>query len=200
MAHLAEHLMVLYARGDLALDSHKALLRQFLNSTHPDTRRYAFSFLGHVLINEDGLPQEFVDRLALLWDEYWAGAGKRDAQEKPDASLFGMWFASGRFEPAWALSRLEEYAEVVSVPEPDYQVLEELARIAPTDIATALRILTRMVRSDREGWRVQMWLDSARSILEAAMNSGGDVREKAERLIDHLGRRGYTSMGDLLVI
>lgn len=200
MGHLAEHLMVLYARGDLALDDDNALLRRFLVSAHADTRRYAFTFAGRVLSGESDLPQEFVDRLRVLWDEYWAGAGKHDAAEKSDSFSFGMWFGSGRFDPEWALSRLAEFVEVTAVPEPDHEVLKELARLAPAHVGSVLPILDRMVRGDREGWRVQMWLDSARTILEVAMKAGGDTRERAERLIDHLGRRGFTDLGGLLEI
>lgn len=90
--------------------------------------------------------------------------------------------------------------EVAPVPEPDHEVLGELARIAATDIERTIRILDRIVRADREGWRVQRWLDSARSILEIAMRAGGDGREKAERLIDYLGRRRFSDLAGLLEI
>ena len=119
---------------------------------------------------------------------------------KPDAMVFDMWFASGRFTPDWALSRLEEYLEVAPSPEPDHLVLKELSRLAPTHVNRVLRTLDRIVRADREGWRVQMWMDSARTILEVAMRAGGDTRESAERLIDHLGRRGFSDLAALLKI
>lgn len=35
------------------------------------------------------------------------------------------------------------------------------------------------------------------SILEMAMNTGGEARGRAERLIDHLRRRGFSDLGAL---
>lgn len=198
MDHLGEHLMVLYGRGQLGLEDDGALLRRFIASTQPDTRRHAFEFVGHVLQGEKDLPQEFVDRYGVLWEEYWNGPGRADAQQKPDSLLFGMWFASGRFPPGWAVSRLEEFVEVAPMPAPDNEVLEELARLAPVAIERVVRILDRMVRADQEGWHIQMWFDTVQTILDAGIKAGGDAREKAEEIIDHLGRRGYARLEELL--
>lgn len=198
MDHLAEHLMVLYGRGQLDDERATVLLRRFLESAHPDTRRHAFEFVGRVFESKEELPQDFVDRYRGLWDEYWAGAGKSDAEGKPDAWLFGMWFASGRFAPEWTLPRLEDYMTVAPVPEPDHLVLQTLVKLAPTNVESALRVLDTMIRADREGWRTRMWLDSARAILELGMKAGGETRQRTEQLIDHLGRRGFADLGELL--
>ena len=200
MNRLGEHLMVLYGRGELRLDEGDGLLNRFLSDASPEYRRHAIGFVGRVLEFEKDLSQGFVDRYQVLWEAYWAGTGEADAREDPDATLFGLWFSSGRFSPDWALARLQEFVEVVPVPAPDHEVIEHLARVASADMATALHILERMVRGDREGWRIQGWIDSARTVLEAGMKAGGDAQRKAEQLIDYLGRRGYTTLGELLNI
>ena len=200
MDHLGEHLMLLYGRGQLGLDEDDGLLRRFLARSNPDIRRHAIGFVGQVLDRESTLPQDFVDRYQSLWEVYWAGPGRTDAQEKPDALLFGLWFSSGRFSPQWAVPRLHEFAEVVPIPEPDHGVVNELARVASTNVLNALEVLERMVHAGQEGWRVQGWLDPAKTILELAMRAGGEARVRAERLIDHLGRRGFTSLGNLLAL
>ena len=82
--------------------------------------------------------------------------------------------------------------------EPDHSVVEHLAEIADTDIEKVTKILDRMVRGDKEGWRVSGWSESAESILRRGMNAGGDVQREAESLINHLGRCGYTEFGKLL--
>lgn len=198
MNHLGEHLMLLYARGQLGLDDDDGLLRRFLSDSHPDIRRYAIEFVGRVLQDDERLPADVVDRLMTLWDVYWTGQGKRDLQQKPDGWLFGMWFSSGQLPEQWALERLEDFVEATPTPEPDHAIAEQLAKIASVDIVRVARILDRMVRGDREGWRIQGWLDSARQVLEAAMKAGGDARTQAELTIDYLGRRGHTSFGELL--
>ena len=198
MDHLGEHLMVLYGRGELGLDDDGGLLRRFLAEARPDIRRHAIGFVGQILERESDLPQEFVDRYQSLWEVYWAGLGKADAEGDPGAWLFGLWFSSGRFSPQWAIARLHEFNELAPLPEPDHEVVSELARVASADMPKVLHVLERMVLADQEGWRVHAWLDSARSILEQAMKSGGESRKEAERLINQLGRRGHIELGNLL--
>lgn len=198
MNHLGEHLITLYVRGQLGLDDDEHLLRRFLNDANPDIRRHTIGFVGRSIKDDQPLPDEFVARFRELWEMYWAGPGKKDAEQKPDAWLFGMWFASRQFPDAWALERLEAFVEVVPTPEPDHMVVERLAEIGITDIARTTRILDRMVRGDREGWRMHGWLKPARQILDVAMKSGGDARRLAEQTIDYLGRRGHTEFGELL--
>lgn len=198
MNHLGEHLMILYGRGQLGLDEDEGLLRRFLADSHPDIRRHAIGFVGRSLEGEEQISEEVVGRFKTLWDAYWVGVGKEDAQQKPDAWLFGSWFASGQFPEQWALEQLESVVSVTPTPEPDHAIVEQLAKTAQANIVKAVRILDKMVRGDREGWRIHGWLDSARRILELAMNAGGDARMQAVQVINYLGRRGHTGFGELL--
>jgi hypothetical protein len=198
MYRLAEHLMILYGRGQLGLDDDGGLLRRVLADSHPDVRRHAVGFVGQSLEGDENTPEEVVTRFQELWSLYWAGAGKKDTQEKPDALLFGTWFSSGQFPEQWALEQLENFVEVTPTPEPDHDIAKHLAEIAQTDIVRAVRILDRMVQGDREGWRIHGWLDAAKQTLETAIRAGGDARTHAAQVINYLGRRGHTSFGELL--
>jgi hypothetical protein len=198
MYRLGEHLMILYGRGQLGLDDDGGLLRRLLADSHPDVRRHAVGFVGESLEGNEKLPEEVIARFQGLWSLYWAGAGKKDIKEKPDASLFGTWFASGQFPEQWALEQLENFVEVTPTPEPDHAIAKHLAKIALVDIVRAVRILDRMVKGDQEGWRIHGWLDAAKQTLETAMRAGGDARTHAEQVIHYLGRRGHTSFGALL--
>lgn len=198
MHHLGEHLMILYGRGQLSLDDDGALLRRFLSTANPDVRQHAIGFVGYTLERDEDIAENVIDRFETLWDVYWSGLGKRDARESPSAWLFGTWFSSGKFRDRWALERLQQFVQVNPTPEPDHSLVEKLAEIAHIDITKAIDILDMMVRGDSEGWRVEGWHDAAKRILTAALNTPGEVRETAERLIDYLGRRGYTEFGRLL--
>lgn len=198
MHHLGEHLMILYARGQLGLDDDESLLRRFLANSNPSIRRHAIFFIGRTLKSDKDVPPEVIERLMTLWDFYWAGPGKGDAREKPHSVLFGIWFSSGRLPDQWALDRLEDYVQVVPTPGADRRIAERLAGIAHVDIAKSVRILDRMVRGDPEGWQIEIWPDSAKEILRQAMRSPGETRERAETLINYLGRRGYTDFGQIL--
>ncbi len=198
MHRLGEHLMVLYGRGQLGLDDDDGLLRRFLAEANPDIRRHAITFVGDSLQGRKNVPDEVLSRFQVLWNVYWAGEGKRDAEEKPDAWLFGAWFACGLFPEQWALEQLEDFVTVTATAEPDHLNAKELARVAQTDLARTLRILDCLFRGNREGWRIHEWLEEGKPILEAALKAGGAVRVMAEQIIDYLGRRGYTELGDLL--
>jgi hypothetical protein len=195
MFRLGEHLMVLYGRGQLPLTAD--VLQDFLTTARPAIRRHAIGFVGSSFGHDD-VPSEIVERFMALWDTYWAGHGRTDAADDPGAVLFGSWFASGEFPDHWALSSLHDYVEVVAVPEPEHLVMERLAKSAKTDIEKSVRIVERMVKGDREGWRMHGWQEPAKTILEHAVKAGGAARSEAERVIDFLGRRGYTIFGALL--
>jgi hypothetical protein len=198
MNRLGEHLMILYGRGQLGLDEDEGLLKRFLANSNADIRRHAIGSVGRSLEGDEKIPDEVVNRFQTLWDMYWAGAGKKDAEEKPDAWLFGTWFSSGQFPEQWALDQLEKFVNVTQTPEPDHAIVEQLAKVSQTDIIKTVHILDRMVRGDQEGWRIHGWLDSARQILEMAMRADGDARTQAEQVINYLGRRGHTGFGELL--
>jgi hypothetical protein len=195
MFRLGEHLMVLYGRGQLTLRD--AVIQEFLNSAQPPIRRHAIGFVGSSLGHEN-IPADVIDRFMALWDVYWAGHGKRDATEDPDAVLFGSWFSAGEFPDEWALKSLHDFVEVVPVPEPEHLVMERLAKVAHIDIVKSVQVVARMVRGDRDGWRIHGWLEPAKSILELAVKSGGAARVEAEKVIDFLGRQGHTAFGALL--
>jgi hypothetical protein len=190
MEHLGEHLMVLYLRGDLPLTSGSPV-RDFIDRTHPIFRRYSISFVGRILWREKGLPEEMIDRAMELWEYYWDGPGKVDAREQPDEWLFGVWFASRQLPGIWAVEQLSNFVEVVAVPEPDHIVMERLAELASDDLEAAVRILDRMARGDREGWRIHIWREPARAVLRQGLAAGGAPRALAESTLDYLGRRGY---------
>jgi hypothetical protein len=195
MFRLGEHLMVLYGRGQLPLDH--GLLQDFLSTARPTIRRHAIGFIGSSFGHEH-VPADVTRRFMALWDAYWAGHGKSDAAENPHAVLFGSWFASGEFPDDWSLSCLHDYVEVVEVPEPEHLVMERLGKVAHTDIVKSMRIVERMVKGDRDGWRMHGWQEPAKTILEQAVKSGGAARVAAEEVIDFLGRRGFTTFGALL--
>jgi len=198
MHHLGEHLMILYGRGQLGFNDDGRVFQRFIETANPDIRRHAIGFVGQTLEGDEHPPEDVLRRFMSLWEMYWAGPGKQDARERQDSWLFGTWFDCGKFPRQWSIDRLHEFVEIAPAVEPDHSVVERLAEIAETDILTVTNILDRMVRGDKEGWRVSGWTESAETILQHAMKTGGDARREAEGLINHLGRRGYTEFGKLL--
>lgn len=200
-ARLGEHLIVLYGRGQLGLDDQDSLLRRFLSRSCQSVRSYAISFVGRSLHREEDesketFPKEVIDRFVKLWEWYWPEVGSRD--EQPSRDLFSYWYTSRCFERRWALAKLWDYVQRVSLPEPEYRVPERLAEDAGESPETALSIMEKMIEADKEGWRIDEWQESIERILACALKGDDPTRSKATDLINRLGRRGYLSLGQLL--
>ena len=133
MYHLGEHLIMLYGRGQLSLDDDDCLFRRFIANANPEVRRHAIGFVGQTLAGVEQIPAKIIDRFQTLWDLYWGGPGRKDAEESPNAALFGTWFSSGKFPPRWALERLEQFVAVNPRPQPSHMIGERLAEIAEWD-------------------------------------------------------------------
>jgi hypothetical protein len=198
MHHLGEQLVVLYGRGDLAANGDEQLLFRFLQAAPGDVRSQTISFVGHSLGGDEKVPDPVVERFQKLWDWYWPEWGQRDAQERPQSGLFGSWFTCNQFPVEWCLDRLDRLLASLPIPEYAEQIVEHLAEIADTHIEVAARILDRMIRADKEGWRAYEWREPARKILESALRGDQPIRTMATQLIDYLGRRGYVEFGELL--
>ncbi|MCH8270111.1 MAG: hypothetical protein IH985_02735 [Planctomycetes bacterium] len=202
---LAEHLIVLYGRGDLGKDAYKALdtdggvIKRLVTQTSLHVRSHAVRFVGQSLSGENVvLPADVLARFTGLWDYYWQTVGREDAQRDLDENTFGYWFASEAFDEQWSIERLEEVVATGSNADPDDIVVRRLAEICPRDPLRSARIIQMLEKSDSEGWRVHGWKDAARKILETAMKDGGEARAVATATINRLGRRGFTDLGQLL--
>ncbi len=200
---LGEHLVILYGRGDLKANSSndEPLLFDFLRVADKNVRSQTIAFVGCTLGRSEALPEAIVVRFEKLWDWYWSEFGEKDVAARPVSGLFGSWFTCEQFPVAWRLERLETVVASPQIPDLAQQVVEHLAEIAKAHVehvGTATRILDRMIRADKEGWRAYAWRDSAIKILGLAMRGDDATKERALKLIDHLGRRGYQKFGELL--
>src|SRR5690606_6207501 len=113
---LAEHIVLLYGRGDFgakldeALKTNDGLLRRLLLESSERLRTYAMTFIGRTLQNHDNkIEPDVLQRFMDLWDWYWQEIGREDAQKNPSSSAFGYWFSSGAFKVDWALDRLHQF-------------------------------------------------------------------------------------------
>jgi len=199
MHRLGEHLVLLYGRGQVDLDQDCELILRFILKSAPALRRHAIGFVGRSIRHDENLPGDVVERFQNLWELYWADSGKQDAAEAPTDWLFGQWFASKQFPKKWALSQLQQFTEIVGIPEPDHDVAEYLAELAGDHLGECVSILGEMIHGDLDGWHVDSWIESAEVILKAGLGGSDEIRGKASDLVNHLGRRGYTHLGALLI-
>jgi hypothetical protein len=197
---LAEHLMVYYWWGEIALDSQ--LLRTFWTTAGKNLRGHAIEFIGRTLFNTtDTVPNEIKYRLIDLWKDRVHEAKESKSVESFSEELksFGWWFVSGVFSTEWSLQQLEEVLSLFGEVEPGHLVLERLATITDDYPTRAVSVLGSMIEGDRKGWAIHAWQDEAKKILKSALNSNDQLaRQESKGLINRLGARGLFEYRDLL--
>lgn len=205
---LAEHLMILYRRGKLALDEPDGLLVRFYAKASDALCGYAFSTEGRRLYNtKETVPSKVLGRLKTLWERRLAAAQADPSPTSHAAELaaFGWWFASAKFDDTWTLDQLTQVlnlrpSEIVPrMRGVDRLVAERLARLVENNPRQVVGCLRLMVEGDVEGWRLRSWREQIRTILATAIQSGdAEARQVAVDLVHRLGARGYFEFRDLL--
>ena len=196
--HLGEHLVILFGRGDLAANRDDAVMHDFLRAAPLDVRCRTIAFVGRSLGDTANVPEDVIARFMELWDWYWRELGQTDARSSPKSGLLTTWFMCKRFPDQWCLERLQARLDVAPTPEFAEPIVERIAGMSAAHIERVTRVLDRMIRADKEGWRVYSCANLSKGILKLALQGDRTVRAMAEQLIDHLGRRGYTDFGELL--
>ncbi len=197
---LAEHLMSYYGRGVIAVDDD--LIDQFFSSAPASIRGRAIEFVGRSLGREEGdVTEEVLERFRILWETRAAAACASDADQTRDPELvaFGSWFASGKFDPAWALAQLRNALMACGRSEPDREVVERLAEVASVDPSVSIECVAYLADGDTQGWAIHSWRESLRAIFGVALGSNNaSIIAETRKLINRLGERGFFEFGDLL--
>lgn len=197
--HLAEHLMALYWRRRLTLEP-GGLLERFFAVAPDGVLGRALEYAGHSLHEmKETLAREEAEHMQQLWLYRWNVASKDLASHSEEISAFGWWFASAKFDAAWALEQLGSVLRAGGRVEPEPFVAEELARLSHTHALEATRCLKALIDNSRDAWLVLAIRERIRVVLAGALSSSDPVtEEEARRLVDQLGASGHHEFRDLL--
>lgn len=200
MRRLAEHVMVLYARGRDALEDGQSLINRFFAKAPADLRAYMIRSIALSVEGDEEVPAEVFNRFMRLWEWYWEGfSGPEGKATQEELAEFGWWFTSGAFDEAWCLSRLKEVTEVAAGIKPDHEIMKRLVHASERMPCEAVTCASSMARGDIEGWRLASWREELNALIQNVMRSdNSEAKQVAAELIDLLGRRGFLEFGDLL--
>jgi len=198
---LALHLMSFYQRGQIDLDDPEGLLMRFYAKATDPLCAYALEVIGRGLGREPTeVPSEVLERLRTLWE--WRLAGARissPAHHAKELAAFGWWFTSAKFDPVWAMAQLTETLELVGKAELEHLVIQRLAILASDMPVQTIECVRLLCEGDKEGWMIQTWDESIRTVLTTGMQSAEvSAQEAAVALINILSTRGHLSFRDLL--
>lgn len=173
---LAEHLMVYYLRGKLALDRNGLVGRFFADA--PDALRYhALAFIGRSLKNQQGmLPRDVAMRIQALWErrlQEATASGGVTGYEK-ELSAIGWWFASGKLETSWSVKQLMKVLEQGVTVEPATAVIARLKELEPSFAGTKVKALAQILAREQDSVNLVAWTEDARAILNEAIGSADD--------------------------
>ncbi len=197
---LVDHVMIYYMRGLISLDDPGDLLQRFYRVASPDHRERAVSFLGHSLQDEQNSvpPPDVQERHTALLD-FRLESSTPWTEKAEELAPFGWWFASGKLDQAWALSRLVTILRHGKKIEAEHLVVKQLASIAASDPVGAVEALLLIVEADTKGWDFSLWADDGRVILRRALeHREQQARDNASRTINLLAARGNRTYADLL--
>jgi hypothetical protein len=196
---LAEHLMILYWRGEIDLDHD--LIRHFFEKAPDKLRGHALEFIGRSLRDGNEVPSRIIERLEALWDTR-LNVARRSRDVSPfveEMAHFGWWFASKKFPNDWAMSQLQEALKISKKSAPDHLVVERLAELAPAMPRQAVICLAMVIEGDKEGWGILGWSDEAHKVLSSALKSADEnARADARNLVHRLGALGHFDFRGLL--
>lgn len=200
--HLARHLMVLNSLG--ALDAEPEVLAQFYDRANAELRGLAMNFVGWSLYQyKEPLKPEIMARLKTLWESRLraAKAAPQVSDFAKEMAQFGWWFASGKFEDAWALSQLRLSLEISHQALPEHLVLQKLAELSNTAPLATVECLALFAEEESGATYLgpSAWGNDGTKIVGSALNSDDPrAREKATELADRLARLGHFQYIDLV--
>lgn len=194
---LAEHLMVLYWRSKLSLESD--LLKEFYLNANIQYKQSAISFIGRSIKNTgDKIPQEITKRLVDLFNSRLAEA-KPSGKYKELAS-FGWWFTSNQFDPKWRLEILNTLLQNNVDIEPNFDFIETFNELKDVDATLVLSCLELSILRDKSLLRV-VYKKEIKELLNYFLKSQDDeVVKTAKKLINRLGSKGFLEFRELVQV
>lgn len=189
--HLCNHVWILYARGQSALDDPNSLISMLLEKAPDDLLAELVASVGRALQTDKTMPSEAVDRLKQLWSKLLDVLARNPHRSKPQVLRpFGWWFSAKILDEQWALDNLAvALARTGGNIDPEFQVLPRLAELSQRFPLDAIKLLEQMAVA-MEPFHVHNIREHGGPIVEAALSAGGVAATTAQRVHTLLANQG----------
>ncbi len=193
---LAQHLLLFYLRGEIALDD--ALIGSYFANASDVLRAQALSFVGRIVGSEQAVPDEVGIRAMDLW-KWRTRADASPSMETGELMSFGSWFTAKTLPVDWRLAELSRVlGETNGRIAHDREVVRALADVAEQHPAESMRLTTRLIRGDMEGWLASASTKSFSRMISAGVASGGQARAAGVDFANFLGAMGFREFRELV--
>lgn len=184
---LAEHLMVFYLRGKVAMDR-SGLLGTFFNQAPDPLRRHAMAFIGRSLGTQDGrVPKDIAMRMQALWDKRMQAAESSGdiGAFAGELSAFGWWFASRKLDLTWSVRQLLKVLELGIKVEAANLVIAALKDLDESLVDRKVEALDRILAMEQDSVNLVAWTDDSREVINQGLVAGDEhTRTTALKLLD----------------
>ncbi|MEI6808093.1 MAG: hypothetical protein WCN95_05175 [bacterium] len=195
---LIDHCIVMYSRGMISL-ADGDLVDVLFSSVSEEPRRLALDLAGRSTTGEDSMSRDIAQRLRELWDWRLRKVGGYDKMPQKELSAFGSWFAGGKLGEDWAFPHLENVVSRSDLANSSPFVFQYMAKVFKAYPINSLRCLELFIPQNKDPWFFRRSEGGVWPILEQAMkHADGQIRDKAETIIHHLGSLGNLEYRDLL--
>lgn len=194
---LASHVLKLYVTAVVGLEQ-GSLIDLFFAHVSSNLRAHLIETIGFDLMEEPNPSVNALERLRELWDWRLVTLQQDPNRDVAEPRGFGWWFASGKFDPRWALSQLHAVLSIGSTIESELAVIEHLAETRSHDLALTVAILARLIDLPEmisQPWRVTHSAEPIRNILRDAITH--ELEPQARQIVSRLIARGHTQFDDL---
>lgn len=193
---LAEHLMALYWRGKIALDS--PLIVSFYEKADTDLKRSALAFIGSALQNtKDKPPEVVVDRLTRLLESRFQESTKTNNFE--ELGPFNSWLGIDFFPASWRLEKMTRISEKLEKGEPAFDLIETLNGMREINPMMVMRCLENSIFREKSALRYSSG-KNLKNLLQFYLHYKADasVQEQARSLINKIGSLGHFDFREIL--
>lgn len=178
---LGTHLMIRYYRGQLPLDT--GLVARFFERAPSHARAHAIESVGRILYGtKEPVPLLIRERLVNLWTMRRQAATTDLSAHRDELAAFGWWFAAAKLDHTWELTELRDVLRNNHAVALDYQVIEQLSKLAPTHAALVVECLRAFVTTERQYWAILGAEQHVRTILDRALQDN-TAKDDATALI-----------------
>ena len=196
--HFAQHIWIIYGRGDSDLDDSNGLIRLFLTNASSELKSEVIESIGRALQTDNTITAEIVERLRALWrvmveDSETLSKVDRVRILRP----FGWWFASKRLNEDWAMEQLAfVLSETEGRVDPEFQVLPRLAELSERYPLATISLLKQMALA-LEPFHLLNLKEHAGPVMKNAIDAGGisfDTAAEVHTLLSNQGVYEFRSL------
>lgn len=194
-ARLAEHVLLLYAQGTIALDGDDRLLLRMFETAPPSVLGEALRHLFWRIFRTAGaLDDEFLDRIMRLWD--WRSgeiaAGRGDLGELRG---FGWLARTHRFPVDWMLRNLAKVVSALGTTEISEQIGEAITPYSLSHTKLVLDVFQALVGKNDWSWVAHLVGKHAVTAIATAVRSSDEMlRQSGRELMNALAAAGISDI------